>query len=132
MWFIRVRSEARRESVQKLVGNAPVLVCDVEHEDQIAPLEKSNWPTSARSCMACAIRLRSPITAAVADSGERNETLSRNAQGRILAGRRYFLFFVDRCIQRIARIARSRGFGGHGVDFHHADGGGKLWFHGAS
>jgi enoyl-[acyl-carrier protein] reductase I len=33
-----VRSEARRESVLKLVGNAPVLVCDVEHEDQIAHL----------------------------------------------------------------------------------------------
>ncbi len=33
-----VRSEARRESVQKLVGDAPVLVCDVEHEDQIARL----------------------------------------------------------------------------------------------
>ncbi len=30
-----VRSEARHESVQKLVGNAPVFVCDVEHEDQI-------------------------------------------------------------------------------------------------
>jgi enoyl-[acyl-carrier protein] reductase I len=33
-----VRSDARRESLQKLVGNAPVLVCDVEHEDQIARL----------------------------------------------------------------------------------------------
>jgi enoyl-[acyl-carrier protein] reductase I len=33
-----VRSEARRESVQKLVGDAPVLVCDVEHDDQIAKL----------------------------------------------------------------------------------------------
>jgi enoyl-[acyl-carrier protein] reductase I len=33
-----VRSEARRESVQKLVGNAPVFVCDVEHENQIARL----------------------------------------------------------------------------------------------
>ena len=33
-----VRSEARRESVQKLVGDAPVLVCDVEREDQIAKL----------------------------------------------------------------------------------------------
>jgi enoyl-[acyl-carrier protein] reductase I len=30
-----VRSEQRRESVQKIVGDAPVLVCDVEHEDQI-------------------------------------------------------------------------------------------------
>ena len=35
-----VRSEARRESVQKLVGEAPVLVCDVEHEDQIAKLRE--------------------------------------------------------------------------------------------
>jgi enoyl-[acyl-carrier protein] reductase I len=33
-----VRTPARRESVQKLVGDAPVLVCDVEHEDQIAAL----------------------------------------------------------------------------------------------
>lgn len=33
-----VRTAARRESVQKLVGDAPVLVCDVEHEDQIAAL----------------------------------------------------------------------------------------------
>ena len=33
-----VRSEDRRESVQKLVGDAPVFVCDVEYEDQIARL----------------------------------------------------------------------------------------------
>lgn len=34
-----VRSEARREQVQKLAGSdATVLVCDVEHEDQIARL----------------------------------------------------------------------------------------------
>ena len=36
-----VRSEARRESVQKLVGDAPVLVCDVEHNDQIAKLREN-------------------------------------------------------------------------------------------
>lgn len=30
-----VRSETRREAVRKLVGDAPVLVCDVEHQDQI-------------------------------------------------------------------------------------------------
>ena len=30
-----VRSEARRESVRKLVGDAPIVVCDVEHQDQI-------------------------------------------------------------------------------------------------
>jgi enoyl-[acyl-carrier protein] reductase I len=41
-----VRSEARRESVQKLVGSAPVLVCDVEHEEQIARL--SNQLTEIR------------------------------------------------------------------------------------
>ena len=33
-----VRSEARRENVQKLVGNVPILVCDVEHEEQIVRL----------------------------------------------------------------------------------------------
>jgi enoyl-[acyl-carrier protein] reductase I len=33
-----VRSEARREQVQPLVGAAPVFVCDVEHEDQIEQL----------------------------------------------------------------------------------------------
>lgn len=33
-----VRSEARREQVQKLVGDAAVLVCDVEFEDQITQL----------------------------------------------------------------------------------------------
>jgi enoyl-[acyl-carrier protein] reductase I len=33
-----VRSEERRSSVQKLVGEAPVFVCDVEHETQIAQL----------------------------------------------------------------------------------------------
>jgi enoyl-[acyl-carrier protein] reductase I len=33
-----VRSEARREKVVPLVGKAPVLVCDVEQEDQIARL----------------------------------------------------------------------------------------------
>jgi enoyl-[acyl-carrier protein] reductase I len=35
-----VRSEARRQSVQKLVGDAPVYVCDVEHEEQIAALKE--------------------------------------------------------------------------------------------
>ena len=30
-----VRNEERRESVRKIVGDAEVLVCDVEHEDQI-------------------------------------------------------------------------------------------------
>lgn len=34
-----VRSEARRESVSKLVGSAPVFVCDVEHQDQIDRLK---------------------------------------------------------------------------------------------
>jgi enoyl-[acyl-carrier protein] reductase I len=33
-----VRSQERRESVQKLVGGAPVYVCDVEFEDQISQL----------------------------------------------------------------------------------------------
>jgi enoyl-[acyl-carrier protein] reductase I len=33
-----VRSAARKESVAKLVGDAPVYVCDVEHEEQIAAL----------------------------------------------------------------------------------------------
>lgn len=30
-----VRSEARRESVRKIVGEAPIFVCDVEHQEQI-------------------------------------------------------------------------------------------------
>lgn len=30
-----VRSEQRREQVRKLLGDVPVLVCDVEHQDQI-------------------------------------------------------------------------------------------------
>ena len=33
-----VRSEARRESVKKLVGDAPIYVCDVEHQEQIDKL----------------------------------------------------------------------------------------------
>lgn len=33
-----VRSDARREQVQALVGNAAILVCDVEHEDEIERL----------------------------------------------------------------------------------------------
>jgi enoyl-[acyl-carrier protein] reductase I len=35
-----VRSEERRESVGKLVGDAPVFVCDVEHQDQIDQLRE--------------------------------------------------------------------------------------------
>jgi enoyl-[acyl-carrier protein] reductase I len=35
-----VRSEARREQVQALVGDAAVLACDVEHEDQIDRLAR--------------------------------------------------------------------------------------------
>ena len=35
-----VRSESRREEVRKLVGDAPVFVCDVEHADQIDALQK--------------------------------------------------------------------------------------------
>ena len=34
-----VRGEARRESVGKLVGDAPIYVCDVEHQDQIDRLK---------------------------------------------------------------------------------------------
>jgi len=33
-----VRSPARRQSVASLLGDAPIYVCDVEHEDQIAAL----------------------------------------------------------------------------------------------
>jgi enoyl-[acyl-carrier protein] reductase I len=33
-----VRSEERRQHVQKLLGDAPVVLCDVEHEDQVAEL----------------------------------------------------------------------------------------------
>jgi enoyl-[acyl-carrier protein] reductase I len=33
-----VRSEERRHSVQKLLGEAPIYVCDVEHQDQIERL----------------------------------------------------------------------------------------------
>jgi len=33
-----VRSPQRKESLQKLVGDAPVYVCDVEHQDQIEKL----------------------------------------------------------------------------------------------
>jgi enoyl-[acyl-carrier protein] reductase I len=36
-----VRSQARREQVQKLVGDATVLVCDVEFEEQIEQLARS-------------------------------------------------------------------------------------------
>jgi enoyl-[acyl-carrier protein] reductase I len=35
-----VRSEARREQLQSLVGDATVLACDVEHEDQIDRLAR--------------------------------------------------------------------------------------------
>jgi enoyl-[acyl-carrier protein] reductase I len=36
-----VRSEARRDEVKKLTGDAPVFVCDVEKEEEIAALEKA-------------------------------------------------------------------------------------------
>lgn len=36
-----VRSEERRQGVQKLVGDAPVYVCDVEHEPQIEGLRQA-------------------------------------------------------------------------------------------
>lgn len=35
-----VRSEARRESLRKLLGDSPVYVCDVEHQDQIDRLKE--------------------------------------------------------------------------------------------
>jgi len=35
-----VRSEMRRDEVRKLVGEAPVFVCDVEHADQIENLQR--------------------------------------------------------------------------------------------
>lgn len=35
-----VRSEARKQSLQKLAADAPIYVCDVEHEDQIAALKE--------------------------------------------------------------------------------------------
>ena len=36
-----MRSEARRDEVKKLTGDAPVFVCDVEKEEEIAALEKA-------------------------------------------------------------------------------------------
>ena len=33
-----VRSEARRDEVKKMTGDAPVFVCDVENEEEIAAL----------------------------------------------------------------------------------------------
>ncbi len=36
-----VRSPARKEAVSKLVGSAPVFVCDVEHQDQIDRLREA-------------------------------------------------------------------------------------------
>lgn len=36
-----VRSQARAESVRKLVGDAPIYVCDVEHQDQIDSLKEA-------------------------------------------------------------------------------------------
>ncbi|HWL10435.1 MAG TPA: SDR family oxidoreductase [Planctomicrobium sp.] len=36
-----VRSPARAESVKKLVGDAPVYICDVEHQDQIDALREA-------------------------------------------------------------------------------------------
>jgi enoyl-[acyl-carrier protein] reductase I len=36
-----VRSEARCDEVKKLTGNAPVFVCDVENEEEIAALKKA-------------------------------------------------------------------------------------------
>ncbi|MDG2408129.1 MAG: SDR family oxidoreductase [Pirellulales bacterium] len=36
-----VRSEARRDEVKKLVGDAPVFVCDVENEEEIEVLERT-------------------------------------------------------------------------------------------
>ena len=35
-----VRSEARRDSLRKLLGDAPIYVCDVEHQDQIDRLKE--------------------------------------------------------------------------------------------
>ena len=36
-----VRSEARKESLEKLLGDRPTYICDVEHVDQIESLAKS-------------------------------------------------------------------------------------------
>jgi enoyl-[acyl-carrier protein] reductase I len=36
-----VRSETRRQGLQKLLGNAPVYVCDVAHQDQIDALREA-------------------------------------------------------------------------------------------
>ncbi len=36
-----VRSEARKEQLRKLVGEAPIYVCDVEHQDQIDKLAEA-------------------------------------------------------------------------------------------
>ena len=36
-----VRSEARRDEVKKLVGDAPVFVCDVENQEEIEVLQRT-------------------------------------------------------------------------------------------
>ena len=125
-----VRSEARRDSVQKLVGNAPVFVCDLEHEDQIARLRNELAEIRPKLHGLCH-SIAFADYGAVADSRQWNQALSPNAEGRVLAGHRYFLLFANRRIQRIAGTARSGCLGRHRVDFHHANGGGKLWLHGA-
>jgi len=39
--ILTVRSESRAESVRKLAGDMPILICDVEHQDQIDALRES-------------------------------------------------------------------------------------------
>ena len=92
-----VRTEARCESVQKLVGDAPVLVCDVEHEDQIAKLRDD--------LSAIRPKLHGLLhSIAFADYGASSETAAElkpfhETQKQAFLRDGYFLLLVDGVIQ---------------------------------
>ena len=75
-----VRSEARREQVQQLVGDAAVFACDVEFEDQIERL--------ARELAERYDRLDGFVhSIAFADYAGEPQAVPRNGQARLSCGR---------------------------------------------
>ena len=83
-----VRSQERRDSVENLVGNADVFVCDVEHQEQIDHLaaELSERYDTLHGLV---------HSIAFGDYSEGPKPFHETSKEQMLRGVRHLLFFAD-------------------------------------
>ena len=118
-----VENDQVRQSAAKLLGQSEVYICDVQRQEQIDRLREELAARKEKFHGLVALdRLRRLLG--------RAKAVPRNAQAGILAGRRHFLLFADRPVQRPQRPARRRRLGSDDFHFQHAHGQRKLRLHG--